>query len=223
MNLYLPYRRFSELFTDYEFCLRGSPWGKIFNRSILDVHHLRFDEGVHSNEDTLFVLRYLFFCDYIWIRPVLNYVYVHYTDSLSHGHLRTFMSEYKTFLLLKEMGRRIRQTWGTSGGVSMIVMLASSFQRALKTDYQPYHKVCRKERIEHVSILTDAAGDFLRTGCRFFAFKIDWLGGLLLEWRWFACYDLFISLMFRISIRRFSYDSVWASDADARCFPAKDM
>ena len=205
LNICLPYQRFSEILTVHEFVFWGAPWGKIYNRAVLNVYRLRFDEGIHFAEDTLFMLRYLFFCDYIWIHPVMNYVYVYYTDSLSHGCLSPFVSEYKTFVTFKEIVQRIRQTWKTSEETGMIVALANIFQRALKTDYQPYYKVCRKERIKHVRMLTDAAGDFLRTGCRIFAYKIDWFGGLLLEWRLFACYDWFISLMFRFPVRNFKY------------------
>lgn len=211
-DVYLPYQRFGEAFTEYELLHWGFPWGKIYNKSVLDEHNIRFDEDIHCREDTLFMLRYLFFCNYIQFRSAINYIYVYLSGSLSHGRLNSFESEYKTFKLFLDMCRKIRLTWNTSENATIKVTLADTFQRALKTDYQPYHKVCRTKRIVHLKLLTDAAGDFLRTGSRFFAYKIDWLGGLLLKWRWFVCYDCYIRLMFRFPVRRFAYDSLWASD-----------
>lgn len=208
----LPYQRFNEAFAEHELWFWGFSWGKIYNKAILDVHSIRFDEDIRCREDLLFMLRYLFFCDYIQFRPTMNYIYVYYAHSLSHGKLHSFESEFHTFIAFRDIAPQIVEAWHFSGGKAMIVTLADIFQRALKTDYQLYHKVCRKERIKHVRMLTDAAGDFLRTACRHFAFKIDWLGGLLLEWRLFACYDLFISLMFSFPIRRFAYDPLRASN-----------
>lgn len=207
---YLPHQRFGEAFTEYGLLHWGFPWSKIYDKTVLDVHNIRFDEDIHHREDTLFMLQYLFFCDYIWFSPTMNYKYVQIRNSLSHGQLYSFKSECKTFVTYLQMCRRIVQVWKIPHDKNMQMALADSFQRALKTDYQPCHQVCRQERIAHLQMLTDVAGDFLRTGSRFFAYKIDWLGGLLLEWRLFACYDWFISLIFRFPVRRFSYDSVWA-------------
>ena len=211
-DICLPYQRFDEAFAEYELWFWGFSWGKIYQKAVLDAHHIRFDEGISCREDLLFMLRYLFFCDYLQFRPAMNYIYIYYTHSLSHGKLHSFDTEYHTFIAFRGIAPQIVQTWHFSGGKAMTVTLADIFQRALKTDYQLYHKVCRKERIKHVIMLTDAAGNFLQTGCRHFAFKIDWLGGLLLEWRLFTCYDLFISLMFSFPIRRFAYDPLRASN-----------
>ena len=208
----LPYQRFNEAFAEHELWFWGFSWGKIYNKAILDAHSIRFDEDIRCREDLLFMLHYLFFCDYIQFRPAMNYIYVYYAHSLSHGKLHSFDAEYHTFIAFRDIAPQIVEAWHFSGGKAMIVTLADIFQRALKTDYQLYHKVCRKERIKHVRMLTDAAGNFLQTGCRHFAFKIDWLGGLLLEWRLFTCYDLFISLMFSFPIRRFAYDPLRASN-----------
>lgn len=213
-DVYLPYQHFGEAFTKYELLFWGFPWSKIYNKTVLDDHDIRFDEDIHCREDTLFMLRYLFFCDYIQFRSIVNYIYIYLNDSLSHGHLNSFESEYETFKIFRNMCRKIMHTWNISENVNIQVTLADIFQRALKTDYQPYHQVCRKKRIEHLKMLTDTAGDVLRIGSRFFAFKIDWVGGLFLEWRWFVCYDWYIRLMFRFPVRRFAYDSIRVSSTD---------
>ena len=210
-KVYLPYKRFGEAFTEYGLLHWGFPWSKIYDKAVLDAHSIRFDEDIHHCEDILFMLRYLFFCDYICFSPTMNYKYVQVRSSLSHGQLHSFKSECKTFVTYLQICRRIVQTWKIPQDKNMQMTLADSFQRALKTDYQSYHQVRRQERIAHLRMLTDVAGDFLQTGSRFFAYKIDWLGGLLLKWRLFACYDRFISLMFRFPVRRFLYDSVRAS------------
>ena len=177
-DICLPYQRFDEAFAEYELWFWGFSWGKIYQKAVLDAHHIRFDEGISCREDLLFMLRYLFFCDYLQFRPAMNYIYIYYTHSLSHGKLHSFDTEYHTFIAFRGIAPQIVQTWHFSGGKAMTVTLADIFQRA----------------------------------CRYYAYKIDWLGGLLLEWRLFACYDLFISLMFRFPIRRFVYDPLRGSD-----------
>lgn len=37
----------------------STPWGKLFNTSLINAMHLRFDERIKSGEDSLFVLAYL--------------------------------------------------------------------------------------------------------------------------------------------------------------------
>ena len=84
-DICLPYQRFDEAFAEYELWFWGFSWGKIYQKAVLDAHHIRFDEGISCREDLLFMLRYLFFCDYLQFRPAMNYIYIYYTHSLSHG------------------------------------------------------------------------------------------------------------------------------------------
>lgn len=41
------------------FPYQGYLWNKCYRKSVIDAHHLRFDEGIYFNEDRLFVTQYL--------------------------------------------------------------------------------------------------------------------------------------------------------------------
>ena len=133
-DVYLPCEHFGEAFTEYGLLHWGFPWSKIYDKTVLDAHGIRFNEDLYHREDTFFMLRYLFFCDYIWFRPTMNYKYVQLCNSLSHGRLFSFESECKAFMIYRQMCRRIVQTWKVPQDKNMQMALADSFQRELKTD-----------------------------------------------------------------------------------------
>lgn len=49
----------TDLWTLFEIRQLNTPWNKIFLRSVLEAHHLRFDETMTDGEDQYFNLRYL--------------------------------------------------------------------------------------------------------------------------------------------------------------------
>lgn len=48
-----------ELFTPTDFPYLGYPWAKLFRRSVIEIHHIRFDERIKYNEDRLFTFTFL--------------------------------------------------------------------------------------------------------------------------------------------------------------------
>ena len=156
---------------------------------------------------------YLFFCDYIYCRRVINYVYVFHNSSQSLGPLNPFDTEYGGLITFLEIWKPLMEKWNIHNETFIKFLLLFPFQRALKTDYQPYHHIDRKTRIRHLRKLVDAIGIYLCT-CVQTGYKIDSFGGLLLKFRLYACYDWFISLMFRFPVRRFLYDSIRALGRD---------
>ena len=197
-------------FVEYKIAEMGYPYGKIYNKSVLDAYHIRFNEEIHYREDLLLMYHYMLHCDYVYSRSTVNYVYLIRPYSLSTGCLRNFETEYKGLASFQEVLSQLRKKWNVDNERYLKFLLAFPFQRALKADYQPYHYVDRKTRIKHLKALVDAVGGYLPF-CTQTGYKIDWLGGMFLKHRLFTCYDWFISLMFRFPVRRFSYDSVRAS------------
>lgn len=61
----------------------STPWGKLFKRSILERHKLRFDKNLTSAEDTLFVYEYLQYVDAICLKNDVTYFYRQTGDGLS--------------------------------------------------------------------------------------------------------------------------------------------
>ncbi len=63
--------------------LTGTPFGKLFSRSIITGRHLHFHEGIHLGEDTMFVLEYMLHCDSIQYSAGALYNYDIHPGSLS--------------------------------------------------------------------------------------------------------------------------------------------
>lgn len=92
------------------------PWAKLFKRTVIKDHHIRFDERFHLGEDNLFVLDYLRYCQAISTVNDTGYIYLRpsqskYTLPLNAvaKYLSAFMSSYhaldidcKPLLLLLE-------------------------------------------------------------------------------------------------------------------------
>jgi glycosyltransferase involved in cell wall biosynthesis len=56
---YLVSDNFSLLFTLYKFDYGPTPWGKLYRTNIITGNDIRFMQGVHSGEDSIFVYHYL--------------------------------------------------------------------------------------------------------------------------------------------------------------------
>lgn len=212
-DAYLPADRIYEAFGESKIAEMGYQAGKIYDKSVFDAHHIRFNENIHFRQDLLLMYSYLFFCDYIYCRHVINYVYVFHSSSQSLGPLNPFDTEYEGLITFLEIWKRLRGKWDIHNETFIKFLLLFPFQRALKTNYQPYHHIDRKTRIRQLRKLVDTIGIYFCT-CVRTGYKIDGFGGLLLKFRLYACYDWFISFMFRFPVRRFLYDSIRALGRD---------
>lgn len=68
----------------------GAPWATLMKKQIIDLAELRFNEEIHSGEDTLFVFQYLQYVNRIKILPICGYNYHYYSNSLSNSKHRDF-------------------------------------------------------------------------------------------------------------------------------------
>lgn len=62
---------------EFKYLLAG-PCCKLYRRSLLEKHHIFFDEGLTYGEDHLFNLCYLQYIEDIVLTPYAGYVYTHY-------------------------------------------------------------------------------------------------------------------------------------------------
>lgn len=62
----------------------GYTWMKCFRRSIIEQHHIRFDETVYFREDTIFTAEYFKYVKSVSVLPVANYHYRYVETSLQH-------------------------------------------------------------------------------------------------------------------------------------------
>lgn len=73
----------------------GAPWNKLFRRSIIEEHHLRFDETTRNNEDTWFNLAYLRHCGKVFVSASPFYHYInHQSGSASRRYIDDIIDIY---------------------------------------------------------------------------------------------------------------------------------
>ena len=56
-------------------CIFYHPWRKLFKLDMIREHSIFFDETIFLSEDTLFIMKYLCFCEKIRILPNVSYMY----------------------------------------------------------------------------------------------------------------------------------------------------
>ena len=172
----------------------GCPYSKLYDRSLLVEHSIRFDKRTNFGEDLLFMFDYLMHADYLLVDSPQEYVYIKYPSSLSSS-FHSFEMEYFFFLsFLKRIERlSVSSNIALTDYPQTMKAVMVSFQRALKTDYQAYHRdsVSLKERLEHLKTLVKEHKTLLQ---KFYypECKSDRLGKVLLLKKYFALYDLYV-------------------------------
>lgn len=63
----------------------GSPWATLMKKEIIDKYKIKFDENIHSGEDTLFIIQYLMHTQTIRVIPSCGYKYCYYQGSLANS------------------------------------------------------------------------------------------------------------------------------------------
>lgn len=56
-------------------CIFYHPWRKLYKRSIIDNNRIEFDEDLFYGEDTVFIIKYLYFVKNIQIKNCTSYIY----------------------------------------------------------------------------------------------------------------------------------------------------
>ncbi|MDE6339933.1 MAG: glycosyltransferase [Muribaculaceae bacterium] len=76
-----------ELFAPTDYPYLGNPWGKLFLRSIIEKHNIRFNESIKYNEDRLFTFKYLSYVKQgiYTTEPVYEY-YLHGENAMAAIH-----------------------------------------------------------------------------------------------------------------------------------------
>ncbi|WP_044268900.1 glycosyltransferase family 2 protein [Bacteroides timonensis] len=177
----------------------GFPFSKLYNKSLLDDYHIRFDERIYFCEDLLFMYDYLLHIDFLVLGDSQDYVYVVYPSSLS-AKLHGFDMQYLCFVEYQQRLSAIASQFKLSWSAFPLLtnaMMEDVFERALKTDYQSYHaeRIIQKERLVHLKHLVDnnynVIYQYYHPVC-----KSDCLGKFFLVWRCYRIYDIYMCVLF---------------------------
>lgn len=66
-------------------CLFFHPWRKLFKTNIIREHNILFDESIFISEDTIFIMKYVCYCENI--RIISNTSYMYYLPTSSNKYL----------------------------------------------------------------------------------------------------------------------------------------
>ncbi len=193
-----------EAFQKYQIYRIGYVWSKLFRTSLIREHSLSFDTRIRCLEDQLFTYQYLLKCDYVATSGNQDYIYIKYPKSLS-ASLQTYDEIDAGIELFKCVFSEINRRWTLTDEViaGMNEVIAISMAWGINADYVPHRNVKRSLRIEHLRKLVCNNYPFLKNNYKP-AYKTDILGKKLLLKRLYGTYDLYLTLLYKVSFIPFS-------------------
>lgn len=84
---------FESMFIENDMNWHTSPWSKLYKRSIIEEHHLRFCEGMHIGEDAVFLYSYMLYSNRIYISNDTDYCYFAYNEGSLTKRVNSLDSE----------------------------------------------------------------------------------------------------------------------------------
>lgn len=90
----------------------GQPWGKLYNKTVIDKNRIRFNEKISYSEDLIFMLKYILHCNCIKFIDGFGYNYVTDASNLSQQY-NSFESEYLLFNEYTRIIWEIAAKWRT--------------------------------------------------------------------------------------------------------------
>ena len=179
-----------------------SPWAKLFSRSFLNEHHLRFEPQLSYFEDVLFILNSILHSNYIVVGDCVDYHYILRAGTLSRK-VSSFYSEYNAFVLCDKMINSLSKKYRLNSREieAPFQALYLPLCRALKADYHVLSSVSGTERREHLKLLRAVSLDYM-TSYYIPAYLIDKLGRFLLKSNYVWIYDRLFTLLFRLKVKK---------------------
>lgn len=133
---------------------------KLYDNRLIRQHGIEFISSVYCLEDMMFMLDYLVYSDFIYIRDYNNYIYrVGYSENASSVRINSFHAEYAAFSNLLKRVYAYQQKFDLSDNMlkktwqSMTVF----FHKVILAIYKPEKNYSRKERLFflHQLLLSD--------------------------------------------------------------------
>lgn len=194
---------FLKLFTETHIEKFGYPWGKIYNLNLVRSLELQFPP-ISNREDLIFMFQYLLHCDFVFILSWQDYYYVRATNSSNSLSVKiaSFESEFIGYDMYVSCIEAFSLQYGFSlkdvENVMNSIMI--TFQRAIKSDYQPRTRVVLKKRIEHLRRIVELHRRYL---VLYYHpdYLIDKFCRILLLQGFYHFYDWIVRLIFFLGIK----------------------
>lgn len=147
------------LFSEQPIFEFGYPFGKLYNRVILEKHHLRFDTHLKYAEDMIFMLQYIQYVDSVIFIPGTHYHYQVNASSLSQRY-NSHESEFRCFKRFMELNESISNHFGFSVTPESLRYAALQLMRSIYALYiskgkstSSRIKIIKKLKIQYIEFI----------------------------------------------------------------------
>lgn len=142
---------FDSIFIENDMNWHTSPWSKLYKRSIIEEHHLRFCEGMHIGEDAVFLYSYMLYSNKIYISPDTDYCYFDYNPGSLTKRVNSLASETLAYNQISAIVESLifQKSIKDSIALKKLYWLIASYQRRILNAL--YHNKIQKQ--ERLSIL----------------------------------------------------------------------
>lgn len=137
---------FESMFIENDIHWHTSPWSKLYKRSIIEKHHLRFCEGMHIGEDAVFLYSYMLYSNKIYISPDTDYCYFSYTPGSLTKRINSLASETLAYDQIQAIVESLifQKSIKNSIALNNLNWLIASYQRRILNAL--YHNEVQKQK-----------------------------------------------------------------------------
>lgn len=145
---------FHKMFEERKFCFEGYPFGKLYNKELINNYNIEFNPYVKFSEDLIFNLDYILCVKRIKFISGTAYHYMNDNPSSLIKSYHSFESEYAGYRAYANVTDLLEKKYSMTSSdlLSMKKWLVHFAMRAIKTIYRPGKNY--KNSRDRVSILT---------------------------------------------------------------------
>lgn len=124
---------FESIFIENDMNWHTSPWSKLYKRSIIEKHNLRFCEGMHIGEDAVFLYSYMLYTNKIYISNDTDYCYFAYNEGSLTKRVNLLDSEILAYNKILEIVESLilKKSIKNSIALRNLNWLIASYQRRI--------------------------------------------------------------------------------------------
>lgn len=151
-----------KMFAIHKLYIWGTPYSKLYNRSIIIDYNLRFNKDIHVAEDLLFMFDYIYYCDWISLIEGSNYLYNRFVPGSLSKRMNSFESELITYQMLRDSSLKLKNKFVIDDQYyeDWYKSLVGYIYRSLNVVYSGEYPII-KLRLQNINKIIDPFARFL--------------------------------------------------------------